>query len=155
MLTTVAAALGIVVCAMSGVRTFWALAIAVTLTRGLGQSALSVISLAMVGQWFVRGIDNAMAIYSIVMSIGFMIAFPIVGALVQTRGWRFAWLAIGISLIAVLAPAKPGCSRRRILNWSLCTTVHSSCTPCTMCTGRRRSLLPRSGSFPSAPRSMD
>ena len=104
-LTTVAASLGIVVCAMSAVSGFWALAIAVTLTRGLGQSALSVVSLAMVGQWFGRGIDTAMAIYSIVMSIGFMTAFPIVGALVQTQGWRFAWLAIGISLIAVLAPA--------------------------------------------------
>ena len=103
-LTTVALALGAVVVVMSGVQSFWALAIAVTLTRGLGQSALSVISLAMVGQWFVRRIDTAMAIYSIVMSIGFMIAFPLVGSLVQSRGWRFAWLAIGIALIAVLAP---------------------------------------------------
>src|SRR5262245_38309938 len=61
-LTTVAVALGVVVCVMSSAESFWALAIAVTLTRGLGQSALSVISLAMVGQWFVRGIDSAMAI---------------------------------------------------------------------------------------------
>ena len=52
-LTTVVVALGIVVIAMSGVRSFWALAIAVTLTRGFGQSALSVISLTIVGQWFV------------------------------------------------------------------------------------------------------
>jgi len=104
-LTTVVAALGIVVCAMSAVDGFWALAIAVTLTRGLGQSALSVVSLAMVGQWFGRRIDSAMAIYSIVMSIGFMIAFPVVGVLVQTWGWRAAWLAIGLTLIAVLAPA--------------------------------------------------
>ena len=103
-LTTVAAALGIVVCAMSSVHSFWALAIAVTLTRGLGQSALSVISLAMVGQWFTRGIDTAMAVYSIVMSIGFMIAFPIVGSLVQSWGWRSAWFAIGVALLAVLAP---------------------------------------------------
>jgi MFS family permease len=103
-LTTVAASLGLVVCAMSAVRGFWALAIAVTLTRGLGQSALSVISLAMVGQWFGRGIESAMAIYSIVMSLGFMIAFPLVGALVQSWGWRSAWLSIGITLLAVLAP---------------------------------------------------
>ena len=103
-LTTVAAALGIVVCAMSAVDSFWALAIAVTLTRGLGQSALSVISLAMVGQWFTRGIDTAMAVYSIVMSIGFMIAFPVVGSLVQSWGWRSAWFAIGIALLVVLAP---------------------------------------------------
>jgi MFS family permease len=111
-LTTVVIALGIVVCAMSAAQSFWALAIAVTLTRGFGQSALSVISLTMVGQWFARGIDGAMAIYSIVMSIGFMIAFPVVGSIVQSRGWRFAWLAIGLTLIAVLAPASVMLARR-------------------------------------------
>ena len=103
-LTTVAAALGLVVCAMSGVHSFWALAIAVTLTRGFGQSALSVISLTMVGQWFVRGIDSAMAVYSIVMSIGFMIAFPIVGSLIQSWGWRTAWFSVGLALLLALAP---------------------------------------------------
>jgi MFS family permease len=104
-LTIVVAALGAVVCAMSRVTSFWALAIAVTLTRGFGQSALSVISLTMVGQWFARGIDTAMAIYSVVMSIGFMIAFPVVGSLVQSWGWRSAWFAVGLALLLVLAPA--------------------------------------------------
>jgi MFS family permease len=111
-LATVAAALGIVVCVMSAVQGFWALAVAVTLTRGLGQSALSVVSLAMVGQCFGRGIDTAMAVYSIVMSIGFMIAFPIVGTLVQAQGWRFAWLSIGIGLLAVLTPLSLLVARR-------------------------------------------
>jgi MFS family permease len=111
-LTTVVAALGVVVCVMSSAQSFWSLAIAVTLTRGLGQSALSVISLAMVGQWFVTGIDKAMAIYSIVMSIGFMIAFPVVGSLVQSSGWRASWFAIGIALVAVLAPASALLARR-------------------------------------------
>lgn len=103
-LTAVALMLGAVVCAMSQVSGFAMLAVMVTLTRGLGQSALSVVSLAMVGQWFVRRIDTAMAMYSIVMSIGFMIAFPTVGAIVQTWGWRSAWLAVGIALVAGLAP---------------------------------------------------
>ena len=111
-LTAVAMALGVVVIAMSGAQSFWALAIAVTFTRGLGQSALSVISLAMVGQWFGRGIDAAMALYSIVMSVGFMIAFPLVGSLVQSSGWRTAWLTIGLALIAVLAPASVILARR-------------------------------------------
>ena len=104
MATAVPLALGAVVCAMSRTHTFAALAIWVTLTRALGQSALSVVSLTMIGQWFARTIDAAMAVFSIVMSIGFMIAFPAVGALVQQRGWRAAWLAIGLALIAVLAP---------------------------------------------------
>ena len=104
-LTAVVIALGAVVCGMSTAQSFWPLAIAVTLTRGFGQSALSVISLTMVGRWFDRGIDTAMAVYSIVMSIGFMIAFPVVGSLVQSWGWRSAWFAIGVVLLAVLAPA--------------------------------------------------
>ena len=103
-LTTVAAALGLVVCAMSQTTTFAGLAVWITLTRALGQSALSVVSLAIVGQWFVRRIDTAMAAYSVVMSIGFMVAFPLVGQVVQQRGWRVAWLATGCTLVGVLAP---------------------------------------------------
>ena len=45
-----------------------------------------------------------MALYSVTLSVGFMLAFPAVGALVQQRGWRTAWLAIGVALIAGLAP---------------------------------------------------
>ena len=103
-LTLVAVLLGLVVCVMSTAASFAALAAGVALSRTLGQSALSVVSLAMVGQWFARRIDTAMATYSIVMSMGFMAAFPIVGAAVQSSGWRYAWLAIGVALIAVLAP---------------------------------------------------
>ncbi|MGE0862531.1 MAG: MFS transporter [Vicinamibacterales bacterium] len=103
-LTTVALALGAVVIVMAYVQTFWGLAVTVTLTRGLGQSALSVISIAMVGHWFARRIDAAMAVYSIVLSIGFMMAFPIVGALVQFWGWRGAWLVVGLALAIGLAP---------------------------------------------------
>jgi MFS family permease len=103
-LTAVALALGAVVSLMSRATSLADLAVTVTLTRALGQSALSVVSLAMVGHWFVRRIDTAMAIYSVVMSIGFMIAFPIVGSLVQSRGWRFAWLSVGTALLLALAP---------------------------------------------------
>lgn len=100
----VALALGVVVCFMSQAAGIAALAVTLTLTRALGQSALSVVSLATVGHWFVRRIDAAMAVYSVVMSVGFMIAFPIVGAAVQRYGWRAAWLGIGVALITGLAP---------------------------------------------------
>jgi MFS family permease len=103
-LTTLALALGAVVCAMSATGTVGGLAVWLTLTRALGQSALSVVSLAIVGHWYVRRINTAMAIYSVVLSIGFMAAFPIVGSLVQAFGWRQAWLAVGVALIAILAP---------------------------------------------------
>jgi MFS family permease len=83
---------------------FAALLVFVTLTRAVGQSALSVVSLAMVGKWFRQRLTKAMAIYALVMSVGFMLAFPAVGAVVQSQGWRFAWGAIGVSLLLGLAP---------------------------------------------------
>jgi MFS family permease len=104
-LTAVAIALGLVVTAMSQVAAFAALAICVTLTRGLGQSALSVVSLTLIGKGIASRLDRAMAIYSVVLSIGFMIAFPVVGALVQASGWRVAWLAVGFGVLALVAPA--------------------------------------------------
>src|SRR5262245_29751921 len=67
-LTVIAAALGAVVVGMANVTTIAMLAVLITLTRALGQSALSVVSLAGIGKWFTTGIDRAMAIYSIVMS---------------------------------------------------------------------------------------
>lgn len=103
-LTLVALALGVVVVLMSGVAGVVALLVLVTLTRGLGQSALSVVSLAMVGKWFRRRLTRAMAVYTVVMSVGFMAAFPLVGSVVLSAGWRTAWARIGLCLIGGLAP---------------------------------------------------
>ena len=103
-LTGLALALGAVVLAMSGARSVAALFVLVTLTRGLGQSALSVVSLALVGKWFTRRLELAMGVYALVMSIGFMAAFPAVGAAVLASGWRAAWAGVGIALAGVLAP---------------------------------------------------
>lgn len=104
-LTIVAFALGAVVLLTSSVHTVFWLAILLTLTRGFGQSALSVISITMVGQWFVRRLNLAMAIYTIVLSIGFMIAFPVVIEIVKHSGWRVAWSSIGGALLLGLVPA--------------------------------------------------
>src|SRR5688500_5409846 len=52
MLTFIAASLGIVVLAMSVTTSVTVFFILLVLSRGLGQSALSVVSLTMVGQWF-------------------------------------------------------------------------------------------------------
>ena len=103
-LTAVLAALGLVVCAMSATTSAVGLVVWITLTRALGQSALSVASLAIVGHWFVKRIDTAMAAYSVAISVGFMAAFPLVGFLVQRSGWRAAWFAIGATLAIGLAP---------------------------------------------------
>ena len=103
-LTMVALLLGAVVIAMSTVHHAAMLLFLVTLTRGLGQSALSIVSLALPGKWFRRHLTWAMGVYALVMSIGFMMVFPAVGALVLARGWRVAWVAVGMALVVGLAP---------------------------------------------------
>ncbi len=103
-LTIVTLALATVVLLMSGAHSIFVLAILITLTRGLGQSALSVVSITMVGKWFVRRLNLAMAVYTVALSIGFMLAFPLIGAIVSGKGWRYTWWMIGIALMFGLAP---------------------------------------------------
>jgi MFS family permease len=112
-LTAVALALGGVVLAMSGTSSVAVLFLLLTLTRGLGQSALSIVSLTMMGQWFNRRLNLAMALYSVALSIGFMAAFPIIGGAVQEHGWRATWATIGWVLILGLAPLGWLLARRR------------------------------------------
>jgi MFS family permease len=104
-LTVVVMVVGLATLLTAAASSLGALAVGVTLTRAFGQSALSVVSLAIVGHWFVRTIDRAMAIYSFVMSVGFMLAFPLVGIIVQQWGWRPAWSTVGAALLLLLAPA--------------------------------------------------
>lgn len=103
-LTGVSLALGLSVVAMSQAASVAMLALTITLTRGLGQSALSVVSLALVGKRFPRNLNMAMAVYSLLVGIGFIAAFPTVGQSVLAQGWRPTWLCIGVTLISVLAP---------------------------------------------------
>jgi MFS family permease len=105
LLSVVSLMLGVVVLTMSGVSGIILLTLLITLTRGLGQSALSVISITIVGQWFQRRISIAMAIYTVLLSVGFMIAFPVVGAQVVSSGWRVAWGEIGGAILLALVPA--------------------------------------------------
>jgi len=103
-LTAVAAALGAVVLGMSWAKGVVAVAMLIALTRGLGQSALSVVSITIVGKWFVRRLNTAMAVYTVALSVGFMAAFPAVGASVTVYGWRAAWAGVGLAVLLGLAP---------------------------------------------------
>jgi hypothetical protein len=66
--------LGGVVMAMSGVQDTATLFVLVTLTRGLGQSALSLVSMALVGKGFTRRLSVAMTAYAVFSLLGFMVA---------------------------------------------------------------------------------
>jgi MFS family permease len=103
-MTMILLALGATVAAMSQISGIAGLAVFVTLTRGLGQSALSVVSLALVGKRFKQRLNLAMGVYSLLVGIGFIVAFPSVGQAVLRFGWRVSWAAVGIVLAAVIAP---------------------------------------------------
>jgi MFS family permease len=103
-LTLVVAALAATVLIMSRSTGVAALAVTVTLTRGFGQSALSVVSLALVGKWFRERLSVAMGVYSLLVGIGFIAAFPSVGAAVLHYGWRAAWDGVGWTLLVVVTP---------------------------------------------------
>jgi MFS family permease len=74
----------------------------ILLTRGLGQSALSVVSLALVGKTAGRRSGPALGVYSALVAAGFMAAFGAVKYAVEERGagWRTLWAGIGVTLLA-------------------------------------------------------
>lgn len=73
-------------------------------TRALGQSALSVCSISVVGKWFPSRVGLPMGVYSVLLSILFAVAFGIVGYSVRQHGWRAAWLQIALALAFVITP---------------------------------------------------
>jgi MFS family permease len=83
---------------------FLSLFVLLTLTRALGQSALSVVSITAVGKSFAKGLGLAMGIYSVLLSVFFAIAFGVVGHSVQQQGWRAAWFQIAAALVFVITP---------------------------------------------------
>lgn len=117
-LTTILAALGGVVLVMSHVEGDWSealplvgvvgaidLFLLVLLTRGLGQSALSVVSLALMGQAAGRRPGIAVGVYSFLVAIGFMAAFTAVKQVFEVWDvdWRTLWAGIGVALFVCAA----------------------------------------------------
>lgn len=77
--------------------------ILVLLTRALGQSALSVLSIGVAGSAFRQGKGGAAAAYTVLLSVLFMVAFGVLGAVIRDAGWRSAWSGITVGLL-VLTP---------------------------------------------------
>jgi nitrate/nitrite transporter NarK len=76
------------------------------LTRGLGQSALSVGSLSLIGRSAGRHTGLAMGVYACLTSLGFTLAFAILREVVsaipedEPEEWRPVWAGIGIAVLA-------------------------------------------------------
>lgn len=93
--------------------------IALTCIRAFGQSALSVVSLAIVGKWFVRRLGAAMGLFAVLITIGFIATVLGVGGAVQQaagpvtgtppvyahpEAWRTVWNGIGWALLVGFVP---------------------------------------------------
>ena len=102
-LAATVAALGTVVLWMTWLSGWWLLVVAIVLTRGFGQSALSVISITMVGKWFSGRLSLPMAVYSLLLSLGFALAAQGAKPLANAD-WRVLWGGMGWILLAGMAP---------------------------------------------------
>ena len=116
-LAAVAVALGVVVLLMSRATEAVGLFATLTLTRGLGQGALSVVSMAIIGKWFTRRLGLAMGVFAVLLTVGFVATTLGVGSAVQAAGWRTAWSGVGLALLAGLAP----------LGWLLVRNTPEAC----------------------------
>jgi len=76
----------------------------ILLTRTVGQSALSVVSISAVGKTSTGRVGLAMGVYAVLLSAGFAAAFAVVGGVVRSDGWRTAWKGIAAALVLGIAP---------------------------------------------------
>ncbi|MDR2466447.1 MAG: MFS transporter [Prevotellaceae bacterium] len=120
-LIAVIGALGISVLCMSAVQSETGLFATLLATRGFGQSALSVASIALISKYFPkRKLGVSMGFYSIQTSFFFMAVFGAVGWALEhvgnyvatvngieiaIAGWRLVWGGIGIVLLLVCLPS--------------------------------------------------
>ena len=95
--------LSVVVLGFSQIANVGFLLVLLILMRGIGQSALSVVSLTIVGKWFVRRLSIAMGIFAVLMSVGFAVAIVVAGHVVTAYGWRVMWSGLGWILVFVAA----------------------------------------------------
>jgi len=68
--------------------------------RGFGQSALSVVSMAMIGKWFGHRAGLAMGVFSVLMGLGFGGSIDGMSRAINAFGWRGAWAGLGYVLLA-------------------------------------------------------
>ncbi len=102
-LTLTVAALAGAVLWMTYLSGRWPLFVAILLTRGFGQSALSVISITMVGKWYPGRLSMPMAVYSLLLSLGFVGAAQWAKPFANAD-WRFVWGSMGWLLLGVMTP---------------------------------------------------
>ena len=88
------------------------------LTRGLGQSSLSLSAVAIVGKSFKKKLSTAMGVFAVATSLLFVAAIPSVDSLLGQLGWRKVWMMLaavilGISLLVAFLIRDPQAQNSR------------------------------------------
>jgi MFS family permease len=97
--------LGVAVVGMARAQSMFALMLWLFLVRGVGQSALSLVSMAAVSKWFHgRKLGIAMGVYAILLTFGFIGSVLWLGSAVAELGWRTAWSRLGWVLLLGMLP---------------------------------------------------
>lgn len=93
--------LGSLVMAMGHWVTAASLTVFLVMIRGVGQSALSTVSITSVGKWFTARLALAMGVFSVLVALGFCVAIVVAQAQIEARGWRAVWGAMGAAVFAL------------------------------------------------------
>lgn len=96
-------ALGLSVLGMTQIQGPTSLLLALILIRGLGQTSLSIVSMATIGKWFRRRLGIATGAYTVLLTFGFISTIVGIGsAVARFDGWRPPWSAIGWGLLSLV-----------------------------------------------------
>ncbi|HJQ58329.1 MAG TPA: MFS transporter [Vineibacter sp.] len=83
----------------------WQLQAALGLGLGLASAALGgVLQAALLGRWFAARLGTALAVVWSANGIGVMVFAPLAEALIAGRDWRFAYLCLGLAILALIVP---------------------------------------------------
>src|SRR5262249_29685907 len=89
----------------AGVTRFWQFFVAVGLIAAIGSSATAApVAATVATRWFERRRGLVLGINGAGMAAGQLVILPLAMALVAVVGWRGAFLALGIGLLAIVAP---------------------------------------------------
>ena len=105
--TLAGATAGLSIMALALVHDLWLfyLLFAISGLSGFGGPAGQLLTIVPVSKWFRQKRGRALAIASTGMAIGVAIFLPVLQAIINDRGWRFAWVVCGLIVIILAVPA--------------------------------------------------
>jgi MFS family permease len=91
----------------------WSLAVGFVLLRATAIAGLSLVSSQMVNLWFDRFRGRVTALAMMGLALGGLVVPPLAEAVMQSEGWRSAYLALGVGVLGVMVPVGSAFYRNR------------------------------------------